>query len=88
MVPARLAEYGEIIFALDPDAIPYHGDTWGRHLRDHQDLPHVSRRFADRISRSDLGLLSREAHGDLERLPMLFLAVMIWGNGTVGYGPW
>ena len=90
MVPARLTAFGEVIRALNPDThtIPYKIDKWHDHLDDHPDLIRLSCRFQHRLSRGDLGLLSREAHADPEGLIALFIATMIWGFGNTNYGPW
>ena len=89
MVPARLADFADTIRTLDPDANAalYDIETQGHHLTDHLHLSRASQRFPTDISRSDLGILSREAHTDWEGLLALLLAAMIWGYSTVGYGP-
>ena len=90
MLPARLVAFTDTIRGLDPDAptIPYRIERWNDHLGDNKYLSRLSRRFQHRVSRGDLGLLSREAHADPEGLPALFLATMIWGFGDTNYGPW
>lgn len=89
-LPPRLAACRETLVALDPDAqtIGYNPAAWRRKLgADDPDLEALAARFPKAIRRSDLRTLSAEAHVDTSLARRLFLASMVWGYGTVGYGP-
>lgn len=90
MVPRRLAAFEAAITAIDPDAqtICYEADAWARFFLRDRDLSDLLTRFPGTLSRGDLRILSTEAAADDGQIRRLFLAAMIWGFGSVGYGPY
>ena len=95
-VPSQLTEHETELQQLDPlhpaaQAIEYHTDHWAEHLgAADPDLAFLSQKYPGAITRGDLADLSRTAHAqrDTTTARRLFLGAMLWGYGTVGYGPY
>ncbi len=71
-------------------AIRYDGQRWGKYFSQDPDFASISARHQLEISRQDLFHMKSTMGGhpsdtDLRRF---FIAVMIWGFGTTGYGPY
>ena len=68
--------------------ITYNHNSWRRFLSGNNAFEQVCRRFPDKVSRSDIRTLSAETwtHPSISKIHQLFIASMIWGFGTVGYG--
>lgn len=94
MLPAKLAENMGSIRLADPlrdqTAVSYRSDTWSWNLADDPDLEYVARRCPGSISRQDLIELADQAAPYVTEsgVRRLFIGVMIWGYGSVGYGAW
>jgi hypothetical protein len=91
-VPERLIRFRATIQATEPDRqlIPYRKETWKRQFSGDADLEYIFRKYPHQISRGDITELVREAQQqvDARLIRRVFLASMIWGYGTVGYGAW
>jgi hypothetical protein len=72
----------------ESQSIRYDASIWKRHLGNDPDLVALAGRFPTQLSRADLATLATEAYSDAGLQRRLFLATMIWGYGTVGYGSW
>lgn len=91
-VPDMLGEARREILALDPDGqtVEYDLAAWLQKFRTDPDFMHVCRLFPGAITRSNVIDMGRQARENLcgENLRRYFFAVMMWGFGTVGYGPY
>lgn len=90
MLPPSLAENAYLIRDLDPlsQSIDYHPRTWKKRFGSDPDFVSLNATASGAFSRANVQDLAREAvasslPSDARRL---FLASMIWGYGTVGYG--
>ena len=92
MLPETLKTAKAQIECLKPEtqSISYSVETWSRHLAPDQDLEFLALTCPRQISRGDLFRLAANARGSgsLEDIRRVFLGAMLWGYGTVGYGPW
>ena len=92
MLPPKIVQLSQEIHAVDPlsQSIAYNYDTWCNHLYPYEELDYIYSVFPNKISRGNIVALSKEAVEtcDIGDIRKLFLATMIWGYGTTGYGPW
>lgn len=96
MLPQRLLKFQPSIenhhreLMANPDVQPirYYRETWEKHFDADADFADVAGRYPQTVSRGNLQELSREAHEDSAQARKLFLAAMLWGYGTSGYGAW
>jgi len=92
MLPEKLKKAKVQIESLQPEtqSISYSVEVWRRHLEPDQDLEFLALTCPCQISRGDLFRLAANARrsGSLEDIRRVFLGAMLWGYGTVGYGPW
>jgi len=92
MLPEKLKKAEVIIQRLQPEtqSISYSVEKWQRYLGPDQDLEFLAPTCPCQISRGDLFRLAANARGSgsLEDIRRVFLGAMLWGFGTVGYGPW
>ncbi|HVS37175.1 MAG TPA: type II toxin-antitoxin system MqsA family antitoxin [Gemmataceae bacterium] len=94
-VPSQLVEHQQELQQLDPlsaaaQAIEYRKSHWDRHVgADDADLNFLACHYAGAITRGHLAGLARtaQAQRDSTSIRRLFLGTMLWGYGTVGYGP-
>jgi hypothetical protein len=89
-IPPLLLEHVNEIKSIDPSTqkIKYKLGHWTKRLGEDVDLYHIAHRFPGCITRQSVFELSKEASKTTELTPKrrLFLASMIFGFGTVGYG--
>ncbi len=93
MLPEKLKQAKTQIECLQPETrsvSDYVVETWRHHLGLDQDLELLALTCPCQISRCDLFRLTANARrsGSLEDIRRVFLGAMLWGYGTVGYGPW
>ena len=89
-VPPALVAFKDVLKSRTPvdQAIPYFADTWWVGFPNDPDFSQVHGAHQGEISRKHLFdqahncFVNRQTSGDRQ----LFLASMIWGYGTVGYG--
>ena len=72
----------------DPDAhrVSYNVDAWRRLFAGDPDLEALAARYPRTLSRADVAGIARAALQGATPIRRAFLASMIWGYGTVGYG--
>lgn len=95
-VPPQLVEHQTELQQLDPldataQAIEYQAPHWAAHIgADDVDLAFLVHKYPGAITRGDLADLARTTQAQREPASArrLFLGVMLWGYGTVGYGPY
>lgn len=90
MPPERLLAFTEMLHTMNPDdqSIPYKIEKWNRYFQRDADFIEVTEQFPNNIRRGNIRILSEIALHDFTQVKKLFLATMIWGFGTVGYGPY
>lgn len=91
-IPAILKKYKNEIQNINPDEqiVGYKAATWATRFGQDSDFQHLNQHYPTGISRRQIAQLVQDiAVGDFDfsRLRKSFLATMIWGYGTVGYGP-
>jgi hypothetical protein len=88
--PPSLLRDAAAIRQLLPDeqTIPYYVERWAARLGDSSGFAVVASQFPLSVSRADLRSLGRFAIKDEQLLTQLFIATMIFGFGTIGYGPY
>jgi len=87
-----LLDNAPMIAAIDPDqhAIPYTADKWAQYFQGEPYWQDIQQNHPLQITRGDLRVMAQallqpfQINGIYE----LFLGSMIWGYGTVGYGPY
>jgi hypothetical protein len=86
-VPRRLKDAQAQIINLQPDdhKIRYSTNTWLRRFADDPDFAAVAHAHPSPISRKAVSQLITEDTDDTA-LRRLFIAAMLWGYGTTGYG--
>ncbi len=89
-VPMRILDCAREIQYLNPEnqEIPYTASNRKRYFRSDPFFNEIIQRFPNKISRGNVKDLSIEAIKDHSQIKKLFLATMIWGFGTVGFGPY
>lgn len=91
-VPPRLARFAEQLRADDPltQAIPFKAERWRTGLDTCAHLEPTLEACAvpGVVTRSDLAAISRAVVAGEAHPERLFVATMVWGFGTVGYGPY
>lgn len=91
-VPSRIARCAECLRAMDPlaQAIRFYPASWTKTLSGCEYLRPVLGACATPgvITRADLAAISRGVSESQRPAEHLFLATMIWGFGTRGYGPY
>lgn len=94
-VPHELRRHQAELGRLDPldsnaQAIEYVSKRWERHFPGDVSLKMVTEKYPGVITRGDLAQLARIAkrRRDDDSARALFLGAMLWGYGTVGYGPY
>jgi hypothetical protein len=91
-VPPRLAQFADQLRADNPltQAIPYKADRWRTGLDTCAHLEPTLEACATPgvVTRADLATISRAVVAGDAQPEWLFVATMIWGFGTVGYGPY
>jgi len=72
----------------DPDAhrVSYRVDAWRRLFAGDPDLEDLAARYPHTLSRADVAGIAQAALRGATPIRRAFLASMIWGYGTVGYG--
>ncbi len=87
-LPSQIFSVAANIRILDVSShsVSYYASTWRRHLASDTDLNVITTKYPHCITRGDLFELGREALDDSDIMRRFFLASMIWGYGTVGYG--
>jgi hypothetical protein len=90
VIPKRLAKFREEIKVLNPNAqsVSYNMDFWKYWFPDDLDVAAIIQRFPEAITRQDIKSLADETTYNRENARQLFIATMIWGYGTRGYGPY
>lgn len=92
ILPPQLRERANILQTIDPDAqtIPYRRQHWVTYIGNDEDFAYIVETYPDTISRGNIAAIARKAHATKDKvwIRRLFLATMIWGYGTVGYGPY
>src|SRR5579885_3132667 len=94
-VPTQLTMHQRELQQLNPldsgaQAIEYQHQHWTRHVgADDTDLEFLACHYPGKITRGHLANLARAAYDqrDPTTARRLFLGAMLWGYGTVGYGP-
>src|SRR5689334_3171553 len=88
MLPATLSNHADDIRAIRPDEqrIDFGSDSWKRGLPESTDVAIMADRLGGSISRADIRTIAAESIGDRSMLRQLFVAAMMFGYGTVGYG--
>lgn len=70
----------------DEHAIAYVAGTWTKWFESDNDLATIVSRHPLELSRRDVGRLATEALAGTVTWRCAFMAAMMWGYGTVGYG--
>jgi len=88
MPPERLLFFEEQLHGINPDIqqIPYNILTWNGYFQGDLDFAEITQRFPDGITRGNIKDLSIGAINDHTQFRKFFLATMIWGYGTSGFG--
>jgi hypothetical protein len=91
-VPPRLARFADQLRADNPltQAIPFKADRWrtGLDTCAHLEPALAACAAPGVVTRADLAAISRAVVAGETQPERLFVATMIWGFGTVGYGPY
>lgn len=89
-VPEYIKNNREIISALNPgeQAIPYVFSSWNKYFSEDQVFQSLAAKFPYEISRSNVFEIRKNIGSNPTEIDLkhLFMAVMIWGFGTTGYG--
>ncbi len=92
MIPDVLKRSQAEIQTTDPtgQAIEYPVNTWRRHLNPDEDLEYLALKCPSPIARRDIFELAAVAKASPSHhaVRRLFIGIMLFGYGTVGYGPW
>lgn len=84
--PAQLLAQRSNLPNPDKHAIPYVAGTWAKWFESDNDLAALIGRHPLELSRLDVGRLTTEALAGTVTWRCAFMAAMMWGYGTVGYG--
>lgn len=89
-VPPLLLKFQDEIrlLSVDEHAVPYIADRWTATFGDDPDLKGIIAEYPNQLTRADLCALASKAISDASHVRRAFMATMIWGYGTIGYGPW
>ena len=94
-IPAQLWSAQEALQQLDPlaassQAIEFRESHWSRYLPADADLQVLCQSFPGALTRGDLAGLASMARKESSPASArrLFVGSMLWGYGTVGYGPY
>ncbi|MCQ3928892.1 MAG: hypothetical protein DPW16_00405 [Chloroflexi bacterium] len=92
-VPVILRNHQREIQTINPDEhiVHYRPTAWAARFGDDPDYQYLNQRYPVGVSRGQIAqLVTNVAIGNLEfsRLRKTFLVAMMWGYGTVGYGPY
>jgi hypothetical protein len=92
MIPEKVIQLKTEFQSAQPlkQSIRYHIDSWITHLPVVIEVGYIRDSFPGIISRENIISLAKQAYksGNVQDIRTLFLATMIWGYGTTGYGPW
>ena len=81
-IPTRLIAAKADLLIPDNHQVSYYVNTWRKWFADDKDFNELTQKYPQQISRSDIASLA----ADSENARKVFLATMLWGYGTVGYG--
>lgn len=91
-IPGILQQQQSTLQQLNSETqhIPYRHAHWATHFADDPDFVYITTTYPDTLSRGNIAAIARYIHQHRERtwIRRLFLATMMWGYGTVGYGPY
>jgi hypothetical protein len=80
-IPARLLAEKSALLAPDNHQVSYNAETWLKWFSGDKDFSDLIQKYPQTISRSEIADLAQNRNAR-----KVFLATMLWGYGTVGYG--
>jgi hypothetical protein len=85
-IPGILLKNKSFLKSPDDHSISFNSNTWKKVFQDDSDFQSIIRDFPEHLCRSDVGNFAKLAFEKGQSIRKVFLATMIWGYGTVGYG--
>jgi len=83
-IPDRLLAEKSNLCSPDNHVVYYDSNVWRKWFADDRDFNELIEKYPQQISRSDIANLASSTSSEVPRTA--FLAAMLWGYGTVGYG--
>ncbi|CAG1016913.1 hypothetical protein ANAEL_05903 [Anaerolineales bacterium] len=83
-IPASLLAAKSNLYPPDNHHVPYDSKVWHKWFAEDTDFNELTQRYPQQISRSEVAELAGLSGSGIPR--KVFLATMLWGYGTVGYG--
>jgi hypothetical protein len=80
-IPARLLAEKSALLTPDNHRVSYNSETWFKWFSGDKDFSDLIQKYPQSISRSEIAELAKNKNAR-----KVFLATMLWGYGTVGYG--
>ena len=85
-IPARLLAKKSDLVIPGNHKVSYNANTWRKWFDGDKDFNDLIRKYPQAISRSEIANLANQVSTKNENTRKVFLATMLWGYGTVGYG--
>jgi hypothetical protein len=85
-IPSKLLEEQSSLVPPDEHRVSYKPNVWRRRFPADKDLEDLFQRFPHEIARKQIANLAGHVNEGGETPRKLFMATMLWGYGTVGYG--
>jgi len=85
-IPARLLAETSDLLIPDHHRVSFYASTWLTRFANDKDLNELFQKYPQQISRADIAELASQVLAGSENARKVFLATMMWGYGTVGYG--
>jgi hypothetical protein len=87
VIPSQLlAEKTVLLVPPDLHEISYLAPTWSNLFSGDNDFNELTQKYPSPIKRVDIFNLVKQIIGGSENARKVFLATMLWGYGTIGYG--
>lgn len=85
-IPARLMAEKSDLLLPDNHQVSYNANTWRKRFAGDKDFNDLIQKYPQAISRSEIAHLANQVSTENGNARKVFLATMLWGYGTVGYG--
>lgn len=85
-ITTRLLAEKSSLLIPDDHLVSYHASTWIKRFADDDDFNKLIQKYPQQISRANIVSLVHQVSTGSESACKVFLASMLWGYGTVGYG--
>jgi hypothetical protein len=85
-IPVRLLAEKSALLVPDNHRVSFYASTWLNRFANDRDLNELIQKYPQQISRAEIADLANQVLAGSENVRKVFLATMIWGYGTVGYG--